>query len=82
MLITWAPQFLYLLSVINLTIRKISYLASGPAVFTFPLTIWSWKRTLTYFRRGSITVQLTSCLTGLDLTKPVNLLLIQLWKSS
>ena len=33
-------------------------------------------RTLTYFLRGSITVQLTSCLTGLDLTKLVNLYLI------
>ena len=36
------------------------------------------QRTLTYFVRGSITVQLTSCLTGLDLTKQVKLLSIQL----
>ena len=34
------------------------------------------KRKLTYFLLGSITVQLTSCLTGLDSTKRVNLLLI------
>ena len=30
----------------------------------------------TYFVRGSITVQLTSCLTGQDLSKQVNVLLI------
>ena len=35
------------------------------------------QRTLTYFVRGSITVQLISCLTGLDLAEQVNLLLIQ-----
>ena len=34
-------------------------------------------RTLNYFFRGSITVLLTSCLTGLDLTKLVNVYLIQ-----
>ena len=33
--------------------------------------------TLTYFVRGRITVRLTSCLTGLDSTKQVNMLLIQ-----
>ena len=32
--------------------------------------------TLTYFGRGSITVQPTSCLTSLDLAEQVNLLLI------
>ena len=35
------------------------------------------QRTLTYFVRGSITVWLTSYLTGLDLTKPENMFLIQ-----
>ena len=35
------------------------------------------QRRLTYFVSGSITVQLTSCLTGLDPTKLVNLYLIQ-----
>ena len=29
---------------------------------------------LTYFIRGSVTVRLTSCLTGLDVTKQVKLL--------
>ena len=40
------------------------------------------QRTLTLFLRGSITVQLTSCLTGLDLTKFVNFYLIQHKQSS
>ena len=40
------------------------------------------QKTLTYFIRGSITVQLTSCLTGLDLAKQVNQLLIKLKQSS
>ena len=40
------------------------------------------QRTLTYFERGSITVPLTSCLTGLDSTKLVNLYLIQHKQSS
>ena len=40
------------------------------------------QRTLTYFIRGNITVQLTSCLTGLDSTKQVNMLLIQHKQSS
>ena len=35
------------------------------------------QKTLTYFIRGSITVWLTSYLTGLDLTKPENMFLIQ-----
>ena len=35
------------------------------------------KRTIAYFIRGSITVRLTSCLTGFDLTKLVNVNLIQ-----
>ena len=35
------------------------------------------QRILTYFARGSITVELTSCLTDIDLTKQVNQLLIQ-----
>ena len=35
------------------------------------------QRALTYFVRGSIAVRLTSCLTGLDLTKLVNLYLVQ-----
>ena len=35
------------------------------------------QRTLTYSVRGSITVWLTSCLTGLDLDKQENLLLIK-----
>ena len=39
-------------------------------------------RTLTYIVRGSITVWLTSCLNGLDLTKLVNLYLIQHKQSS
>ena len=39
-------------------------------------------RTLTYFVRGSITVQLTSCLIGLDLAKQVSMLLIQHKQSS
>ena len=40
------------------------------------------QRTLAYFLRGSITVQLTSCLTGLDSTKQVDILLIQHKRSS
>ena len=40
------------------------------------------QKTLTYFGRGSITVWLTSCLTGYDLTKLVNLCLIQHKQSS
>ena len=40
------------------------------------------QRTLTYFIRGSITVRLTSCLTGLDLAEQVNLLLIKHKQSS
>ena len=43
---------------------------------------WIRQITLVYFVRGSITVQLTSCLTGLDLTKLVNLDLIQHKQSS
>ena len=35
--------------------------------FNFP------QKLFTYFVKGSITVWLTSCLTGLDLTKPVNM---------
>ena len=35
------------------------------------------QRSVTYFVRGSITVWLTSCLTGLDLTQLVNVYLIQ-----
>ena len=42
-----------------------------------PLSGLIEQKTLTYFIRGSITVQLTSCLTGLDSTKLVNLDLIQ-----
>ena len=37
----------------------------------------SCQRTLTYFERGSISVRLTSCLTGLDPTKLVYMYLIQ-----
>ena len=44
----------------------------GPLVY-----IWANQRTLSYFVRGSITVQLTSCLTGLDSTKLANLYLMQ-----
>jgi len=40
------------------------------------------QRTLTYFVRGGITVRVTSCLTGLDSTKLVNLYLIQQKQSS
>ena len=40
------------------------------------------QRTLTYFVRGSITVWLTSCLTGLDLAKQENLLMIKNKQSS
>ena len=40
------------------------------------------QRTLTYFIKGSINVQLTYCLTGLDATKQVYLLLIQHKQSS
>ena len=40
------------------------------------------QRTLTYFVKGCITVQLTSCLTGLDSTKLVNLYLVQHKQSS
>ena len=43
---------------------------------------YSKQRTLTYFVRLSITVWLTSCLTGLDSTKLVNLFLIQHKQSS
>ena len=38
--------------------------------------------TITYFIRGSITVRLISCLTGKDLTKLVNLYLLQHKQSS
>ena len=40
------------------------------------------QRTLTYILRGSMTVRLTSCVTGLDATKLVNLHLIQHKQSS
>ena len=40
------------------------------------------QKTLAYFIRGSITVCLSSCLTGLDLTKLVNLYLIHPKQSS
>ena len=40
------------------------------------------QKTLTYFIRGSITVWLTSYLTGLDLAEQVNLLLIKHKQSS
>ena len=43
---------------------------------------WLKQRTLTYFERGSITVQLTSCLTGFDLAKQVNVLWIKPKQSS
>ena len=43
---------------------------------------WGNQRTLIYFVRGSITVQLTSCLTGLDLAKQVNLLIVWIQQSS
>ena len=39
-------------------------------------------RTLTYFERGSVTLRLTSCLTGMDLAKQENLLLIKHQQSS
>ena len=39
--------------------------------------LFLWQRTLAHFVSGSITVQLTSCLAGLDSTKQVNMLLIQ-----
>ena len=41
---------------------------------TFGLSYPVVHRTFTYFIRGSLSVQLTSCLTGLDSTKHVNLL--------
>ena len=47
------------------------------AVATF---VKVWQRTLTIW--GSITVQLTSCLTGLDSTKQVKLMLIKHKQSS
>ena len=48
------------------------------------LKIWTNDRVnvVAYFVKGSITVQLTSCLTGLDLTKQVSLLSIQHEQSS
>ena len=49
----------------------------GPLVY-----IWANQRTLSYFVRGSITVQLTSCLTGLDWAELVNILSIKLKQSS
>ena len=42
----------------------------------------AYTKKLTYFIRGIITVQMTSCLTRLDLTKQVNLFLIQRMQSS
>ena len=54
---------------------------SRTAVSLKPASCATWaanafsQRTLAYFLRGSITVQLTSCLTGLDSTKQVNMLL-------
>ena len=47
-----------------------------------PVSYLFQQRTLTYIVSGSITVHLTSCLTGLDSTKQVNMLLIQLKQSS
>ena len=44
---------------------------------TFMYLVDVTKIILTYFLRGSITVWLTSCLTGLDLNKRVNMLIIQ-----
>ena len=46
------------------------------------LTRSAEQRTLTYFIRGSITARLTSCLTGLALTKLVHVYLIQHKQSS
>ena len=60
-------------------------------IFCFTIHFYLWEddnigkfkqRTLTYFVRGCITVWLTSCLTGLDLTKQVNLFLIKHKQSS
>ena len=50
--------------------------------FATHITVSFMQRTLAYFVRGSITVWLTSCLTGLDLAKQVNLLLIKHKQSS
>ena len=63
------------------------HIESAPALPLAPTTaihtrlkINQW--TVTYFERGITTVQLTSCLNGLDLTKQVNLFKIQHYQSS
>ena len=42
----------------------------------FPTLFKFGQRIYSYFVRGSITVRLTSCLTGLDSTNQVNMLII------
>ena len=63
---------------INLTISHAFYcciqiISGSISWFFYPFV----QRTLTYFIRGTITVWLTTCLTGLDLAKQVNMLLIK-----
>ena len=63
-----------------------TFLAKQKTMFNFISKLQGAKartqRKLTRFKRGSIIVWLTSCLTSLDWTKEVNLLLIQLKQSS
>ena len=70
--------------VVNLVVSVITFYSgdrsSNPAQVYISQTLN--QRTFIYFERGSIAVQLTSCLTGLDLTNQVNLLLIQQKQSS
>ena len=61
---------------VDLLLRKFSLSVALMA------SVFEVSRTLTYFVKGSITVSLTSCLTGLDSTKQVNMLLIQHQQSS
>ena len=63
-------------------VEKILRWTSQQNIISLCETTISMHRILTYFVRGSITVQLTSCLTGLDLTKQVNLLFIHHEQSS
>ena len=72
------PIFKIIISVLGQNLH-LFFTASSTSDFTGEVGVN--QRTLTDFVRGSITALLTSCLTGLDSTKQVNLLLIQLKQS-
>ena len=71
-------------AVVNLVVSVLIFYSgdrsSNPAQVYISFTLN--QRTFIYFERGSIAEQLTSCLTGLDLTNQVNLVLIQQKQSS